>query len=232
MHVKVRNNTLTLNTENNTNYTIIINEIGEVDSIIHNIMLPILSNTITINSSDYDEFIKTNTSANGGVIHRDESDIRFMKDDVDKIYIVSDKYNKNWLKITSQINAYVEIAKSYKDLIEIPLTSISYKFSPTSGSVIGIFFIILETHQVAIYFRDSQGNSSDWNKYFTHKNYLDDYDYVEIYNTSSPNKVDIVEIPYTKFGYDRYHAVYIDYETGARNMTVQETYLYFPEENL
>ena len=103
MHVKVRNNTLTLNTENNTNYTIIINEIGEVDSIIHNIMLPILSNTITINSSDYDEFIKTNTSANGGVIHRDESDIRFMKDDVDKIYIVSDKYNKNWLKITSQI---------------------------------------------------------------------------------------------------------------------------------
>lgn len=81
-------------------------------------MLPILSNTITINSSDYDEFIKTNTSANGGVIHRDESDIRFMKDDVDKIYIVSDKYNKNWLKITSQINAYVEIAKSYKDLMK------------------------------------------------------------------------------------------------------------------
>ena len=230
MHVKVRNNTLTLNTENNTNYTIIINEIGGVDSIIHNIMLPILSNTITINSSDYDEFIKTNTSANGGVIHRDESDIRFMKDDVDKIYIVSDKYNKNWLKITSQINAYVEIARYSWGLI--PLTGISFHCSSTPGSIIGMFFVILETHQVAIYFRDSQGNSSDWNKYFTHKNYLDDYDYVEIYNTSSPNKVDIVEIPYTKFGYDRYHAVYIDYETGARNMTVQETYLYFPEENL
>lgn len=55
---------------------------------------------------------------------------------------------------------------------------------------------------------------------------------MEIYNTSSPNKVDIVEIPYTKFGYDRDNAVYIDYETGARKMTVQETYLYFPEENL
>lgn len=230
MHVKVRNNTLTLNTENNTNYTIIINEIGEVDSIIHNIMLPILSNTITINSSDYDEFIKTNTSANGGVIHRDESDIRFMKDDVDKIYIVSDKYNKNWLKLTSQINAYVEIARYSWGLI--PLTGIIHYVSSTSGSIIEIFFLIIETHQVAIYFRDSKWNSSDWNKYFTHKNYLDDYDYMEIYNTSSPNKVDIVEIPYTKFGYDRDNAVYIDYETGARKMTVQETYLYFPEENL
>ncbi|MGN1321730.1 MAG: chitobiase/beta-hexosaminidase C-terminal domain-containing protein, partial [Methanosphaera sp.] len=230
MHVKVRNNTLTLNTENNTNYTIIINERGEVASIIHNIMLPILSNTITINSSDYDEFIKTNTSANGGVIHRDESDIRFMKDDVDKIYIVSDKYNKNWLKLTSQINAYVEIARYSWGLI--PLAGISFHYLSTPGSIIGIFFFILETHKVAIYFRDNQWNSSDWNKYFTHKNYLDDYDYVEIYNTSSPNKVDIVEIPYTKFGYDRENAVYIDYETGARKMTVQETYLYFPEENL
>lgn len=155
-----------------------------------------------------------------------------MKDDVDKIYIVSDKYNKNWLKLTSQINAYVKIAKYSKDLIEIPLTGVIYHFSPISGSILEIFFLTLETHQIAIYFRDSQWNSSDWNKYFTHKNYLDDYDYVEIYNTSSPNKVDIVEIPYTKFGYDRENAVYIDYETGARKMTVQETYLYFPEENL
>lgn len=32
---------------------------------------------------------------------------------------------------------------------------------------------------------------------------------MEIYNTSSPNKVDIVEIPYNKFGYDRENAVYI-----------------------
>ncbi|OED29977.1 hypothetical protein [Methanosphaera sp. WGK6] len=73
---------------------------------------------------------------------------------------------------------------------------------------------------------------TDWGKFWTHKNYLDNYDYIEIFNTSSPNYRDIVEIPYTKNGYDRENAVYIDYETGARKMTVEETYIYFPKNNL
>ena len=61
---------------------------------------------------------------------------------------------------------------------------------------------------------------------------MDDYDYVEIFNTSDPSRVDFIEIPYTVHSYDRENAIYIPYEGEPRKLTVQETYNYFKDDEI
>jgi len=223
LHVKYRNNTIQLNTQNNSNYTITINEKGQVDSIIHNIYYPPINNTIIINQTDHNPN-KLNHTENGGVTHnQQQNSIDYTIKDVNETIIIYDQYNK---KILDFRNAVLFSIKSL-NLILDGAALISIKYS--GEEIILAVDLIIKYHYLQIYYREQLAPEYQGG-FPTHKNYLDDYDYIEIQNKSNPLDVDVVEIPYNKFGYDRENAVYIDYYTGTRKMTVEETYKYFPED--
>jgi hypothetical protein len=225
LHVKYRNNTIQLNTQNNNNYTITINEKGYMSSTIYNTYYPPINNTIIINQTDYNTN-RLNNTANGGVTHnQQQNSIDYSIKDVNETIIIYDQYNKKILDFRKNFQIVVKsLAIAYSTLeyfsIETPFGILFF----------GGFESINQIHNYQIYYREHELNSSDWGGFPTHKNYLDDYDYIEIQNKNNPLDVDIIEIPYNKNGYDRENAVYIDYNTGTRKMTVEETYLYFPEE--
>jgi len=61
---------------------------------------------------------------------------------------------------------------------------------------------MLNYHYLQIYYREQLAPEYQGG-FPTHKNYLDDYDYIEIQNKTNTLDVDVVEIPYNKNGYDR-----------------------------
>lgn len=75
---------------------------------IHNVYYSLPNQTIIVNTSNYNKFIKTSNSADinetyynstsGGVIHRDQNQLCFINEHVDEIWIVSDTYNKKMVK--------------------------------------------------------------------------------------------------------------------------------------
>ena len=214
---------------------------------IHNVYYSLPNQTIIVNTRNYNKFIKTSNSADinetyynstsGGVIHRDQNQLCFINEHVDEIWIVSDTYNKKWLSMKEKIDIITKLGDSTGILTG--LIQSRWNFNILSNPLFTVpSFVLLSyssfvfIHTTDLWIRDNYINSSQWGKYHTHKNHFDSYDYVEIFNTSDPSRVDIVEIPYTIHGYDRNNAIYIPYEGEPRNLTVSETYTYFQNETV
>ncbi|WP_308575480.1 hypothetical protein [uncultured Methanosphaera sp.] len=147
--------------------------------------------------------------------------------------MVSSQYNKNWLKLKQRFHIPlkgISLAAGAGGvtiaILELSLPELSFSNPITAiiGIAIGTYGVIEDGHSFFIDVREDQ-DPSEWgnSNNFIHKNFLEDYDYVEIMNASNPNYKDIIEIPYTKNGYDRENALYIPYEGEPRKMSVEET---------
>ena len=93
--------------------------------------------------------------------------------------MVSDQYNKNWLKLRQRFNIYlkgISLAGGISGFILgcidlIPEVSLSNPITAVIGLAIGSYDLMEQSHSFFIEVRESQIDPSEWSNYFTHKNF-------------------------------------------------------------